>query len=133
KRELGLLPASNHATRSSRVSIGVISTWSRAMRGSDKKGRDLTRRLQGRAIGATPLDAKHWREPLGLALSTSFRVRLPRPARKAKAALVFVVNQIDIRIVRALALGTRTDLEITRISFVLCEYWMCVGMDGMAA
>src|SRR5882724_9921814 len=29
--DLGLLPASNHATSSSRDSIGVMSTWSRAM------------------------------------------------------------------------------------------------------
>jgi hypothetical protein len=40
-----LLPASNHAISSSRVSIGVMSTWSRAMRRFRQKGRDLTRRL----------------------------------------------------------------------------------------
>jgi hypothetical protein len=33
-----LLPASNHATSSSRVSIGVMSTWSRAMKGFRRKG-----------------------------------------------------------------------------------------------
>src|SRR5215470_3790672 len=36
--DFGLLPASNQATSSSRVSIGVMSTWSRAMRGFRRKG-----------------------------------------------------------------------------------------------
>src|SRR5262245_17229460 len=36
--DLGLLPASNHAISSSRVSIGVMSTWSRAMRRFRRKG-----------------------------------------------------------------------------------------------
>src|SRR3981189_423724 len=36
--DLGLLPASNPATSSLRVSIGVMSTWSRAMRGFRRKG-----------------------------------------------------------------------------------------------
>src|SRR5262249_5882621 len=35
KRDFGLLPASSHATRSSRVSTGVMSTSSRAMRDSE--------------------------------------------------------------------------------------------------
>src|SRR5262245_278051 len=36
--DFGLLPASNHAISSSRVSIGVMSTWSRAMRRFRRKG-----------------------------------------------------------------------------------------------
>src|SRR5215470_9411445 len=36
--DFGLQPASNHATSSSRVSIGVMSIWSRAIRGFRRKG-----------------------------------------------------------------------------------------------
>src|SRR5215813_9071727 len=130
KRDLGLLPASNHATRSSRVSIGVMSTWSRAMQGSDEKGRDLTRRLQGRAIGSR-LGCKQRRETFGL--SAALRVGLPRPARKTKAALVPVVNEIDIRIMRTLPLGARADLEIERIALRLVDEMMTVRHAGLEA
>src|SRR5436309_3370394 len=50
KPDFGLMPPSNHATSSSRVSIGVMSTWSRAMPGSDVKGRDHTRAPGERAM-----------------------------------------------------------------------------------
>ena len=50
--DFGLMPASNHATSSSRVSIGVMSTWSRAMRAFRRKGRDHTRGPRRRAMTA---------------------------------------------------------------------------------
>src|ERR1700736_4367639 len=47
--DFGLHPASNQATSSSRLAIGVMSIWSRAMRRFRQKGRELTRRAQASA------------------------------------------------------------------------------------
>src|SRR5712691_787628 len=46
----GLQPAANHATSSSRVSIGVRSTWSRAMGVPAQRAADHTRGVRGRAM-----------------------------------------------------------------------------------
>src|SRR5262249_24881808 len=130
--DLGLLPASNHATRSSRVSIGVMSTWSRAMQiFRRKRAATLHGGCKGGQLGHFSSDAKHRREPL--ALSAALRVGLPRPARKAKAALVPVVNEIDIGIMRTLPLGARADLEIERIALRLVDEMMTVRHTGREA
>src|SRR5205823_12497507 len=62
--DLGLLPASNHATRSSRVSIGVMSTWSRAMQiFRRKRAAALHGGRKGVQLGSPLADAKHRRQP----------------------------------------------------------------------
>src|SRR4051794_3872146 len=53
--DLGLLPASNHATSSSRVSIGVMSTWSRAMQGvPTERAATLHGACKGGQLGRAP-------------------------------------------------------------------------------
>src|SRR5262249_31076936 len=72
-------------------------------------------------------------QSIGIALSAVLRVGLPRPARKAKAVLVLVVNEIDIGIMRTLSLGARADLEIERIALRLVHEMMTVGHAGLEA
>src|SRR6478735_7967896 len=63
KRDLGLLPASNHATSSSRVSIGVMSTWSRAMQGvPTERAATLHGARKGGQLGHAPCARSYKRQ-----------------------------------------------------------------------
>src|SRR5215213_4754834 len=62
--DLGLQPAARYATSSSRVSTGVISIWSRAIRNPKGRGRDLTREPSARAT--LPAQYAQGKEPLAV-------------------------------------------------------------------
>src|SRR5438105_8451295 len=59
--DFGLLPSANHATRSSRVSTGVISTWSRAIL--------VRRRYLLKGWELQPKGGDHIRSPRGRAMT----------------------------------------------------------------
>src|SRR5262249_45306323 len=110
------------------VSRLVIRALSRQKSGLAEGGADAEIRRACRL----EIDVSHGARPSALVISsTALRVRLARPAGKAKAALVPVVNEIDIGIVRPLALGTRADLEIDRVALRLVDEMVAVGDPGL--
>src|SRR5713101_4183022 len=142
--DLGLLPASNHATSSSRVSMGVMSTWSRAMRRFRHKGPRpytpaarksnwVTCRASGRGHSQRKSSGNPLMGQIGLLLSASVLDRLSRSAQIPAAAAASLHDQVDIGVVHPLARSTGPNLQIDRVPGAAVDQAMADAAAGLEA